>query len=225
MDKKVCPKCGHGKSLQDDFTRDSSSPDGRSCWCKTCTRAACTARYKADPEKYKRKFVPTSNLRVCNRPGCTNILPPNRKSPKCRECHGKATRASNEKNLAYPANVRARAKRYYWEDPGKHRGRAKQDRAKLRRELIQAYGGKCTCCGEAEPAFLTIEHKNRDGAAHRKRLSGSQSCGYAVYVDLKRRGWPQEDYTLLCFNCNHAMWKLGVCPHMRKDGHDGTDTH
>lgn len=66
---------------------------------------------------------------------------------------------------------------------------------------------------------MTLEHKNRDGKAHRLALSGGKNNSWsaAVYNDLKRRGWPTDDYyTVLCFNCNHASWKLGTCPHQAK---------
>jgi hypothetical protein len=38
--------------------------------------------------------------------------------------------------------------------------------------------------------------------------------GSHAYADLRRRGWPQDGYTLLCWNCN-AMTRGGkTCPHM-----------
>lgn len=38
--------------------------------------------------------------------------------------------------------------------------------------------------------------------------------GSHVYADLRRRGWPQEGYRLLCWNCN-AMTRYGrTCPHV-----------
>lgn len=83
-------------------------------------------------------------------------------------------------------------------------------RKRNRDELVAAYGGKCSCpaCPEGNPAFLTLEHVNRDGGEHRKRV------GSHVYADLRRRGFPQEGYTLLCWNCN-AMTRYGkTCPHM-----------
>jgi hypothetical protein len=32
---------------------------------------------------------------------------------------------------------------------------------------------------------------------------------------LKRRGYPQEGYTILCFNCNLSRGFFGYCPHER----------
>lgn len=81
--------------------------------------------------------------------------------------------------------------------------------AKLKMELITAYGGSCTCCGEMEPRFLTLEHTNRDGKHHRAAVGG----GYAVYRDLKKRGFPKGSFTILCMNCNFSEKDGKPCPH------------
>lgn len=85
-------------------------------------------------------------------------------------------------------------------------------RKRLRDELVQAYGSICECCGETEPRFLTLEHKKKDGMEHRKSVGGN----YPIYVNLKRRGWPKDDYTLLCWNCNCSERYGKPCPHKVK---------
>lgn len=97
-----------------------------------------------------------------------------------------------------------------------NRSSDRKSHRKLRDAMHDAYGGKCQCCGETEREFLTLEHLNRDGAAHRKRLGGSNSNCHVVWRDLRDRGWPKDAYALYCFNCNHASWKLGTCPHQTK---------
>lgn len=75
--------------------------------------------------------------------------------------------------------------------------------------MIEAYGGRCACrnCPETNTAFLTLEHVNGDGAEHRAKV------GSHTYADLRRKGWPQDGYTLLCWNCN-ALKRYGrTCPH------------
>lgn len=63
---------------------------------------------------------------------------------------------------------------------------------------------------ETNSEFLTLEHVNGDGKAHRMKI------GSHTYADLRRRGSPQEGYTLLCWNCN-AMTRGGrTCPHMEE---------
>jgi hypothetical protein len=105
-------------------------------------------------------------------------------------------------------------KKRYWDDPEKAReiaNRSHRDSAAiLRDQLIEAYGGKCACpkCPEANQAFLTLEHVNGDGKSHRAEM------GSHTYADLRRRGFPQDGYTLLCMNCNHGSRYTGACPHM-----------
>lgn len=123
----------------------------------------------------------------------------------CREHYHKTkTVESMEKR-------RTRAAEAYWKNPEKARVAAKRARTKLRAEFIAAYGGKCACCGEAEPAFMTIEHKNRDGNAHRKIRHSSTE----ILRELKKLDWPKDKYEMLCFNCNRATHEQGICPHRR----------
>ena len=71
---------------------------------------------------------------------------------------------------------------------------------------------KCSCCGETEVVFLTLEYSKRDGAEHRKKHLTSAG----QLADLRRRGWPKDgSYTILCFNCNSAFWERGICPHQK----------
>jgi hypothetical protein len=84
--------------------------------------------------------------------------------------------------------------------------------AKLREEVIQAYGGpRCMCCGETERAFLCIDHVNGGGYQHRKEIGTG-----SFYRWLRKNGFP-TGFQVLCFNCN--MGKLlngGVCPHQAR---------
>jgi hypothetical protein len=77
-----------------------------------------------------------------------------------------------------------------------------------REELIAAYGGKCVCCGESHPEFLTIDHVNGDGAAHRRTIKTPNMTQW-----LRKAGYPQDGFRLLCFNCNCSRGFLGYCPH------------
>lgn len=88
-------------------------------------------------------------------------------------------------------------------------------------EFVLAYGGKCQCCGETELEFLTLEHIDGKGSAHRKKVGK----GSKQYKDLKKKNYPKDKYTVLCFNCNwserykHFKTKIsvktlkGFCPH------------
>lgn len=76
-------------------------------------------------------------------------------------------------------------------------------------QMIETYGGKCKCCGITEITFLSLEHVNKDGAKHRRE----KGCGLGTYLDLRKRGFPKDGYTVLCMNCNHAIGRIGYCPH------------
>jgi len=68
-----------------------------------------------------------------------------------------------------------RRQNWYQLNPERGRAIAKKTRDKLRQEFLNAYGNRCTCCGEAEPAFLTVEHLARDGHQHRSRVGGDST--------------------------------------------------
>lgn len=90
-----------------------------------------------------------------------------------------------------------------------HKASKVKYRANLRAETIAAYGGKCSCCGETEPVFLTIDHVNNDGGGRNRKVSG-----LGFMLELKRQGYPQDAYRLLCFNCNTGRHiNGGICPH------------
>lgn len=88
--------------------------------------------------------------------------------------------------------------------------RRRQREAEDRQKVIELYGGACACCGEREPAFLTLDHVEGDGAAHRAAdpLAGS------IVKWHRRHGFKRSDrFQLLCWNCNCAKGIRGACPH------------
>lgn len=106
-----------------------------------------------------------------------------------------------------------------WEkrNPEKARNKAlryePERRARLRSEVLQAYGGRCACCGEPEPKFLGVDHINNDGAEHRRELN--ISAGSRFYKWLKANKFPKDNFQLLCHNCNFAKGMYGECPHVK----------
>lgn len=104
-----------------------------------------------------------------------------------------------------------------------HRNYAKLRHRDLRRQLLEAYGNKCFCCGESRPVFLTLDHIANNGASERRRINGQNSgCSNGEWLSLKKRGWPKDGYRLLCYNCNcgrHRNWQNpGICPHEEERG-------
>ncbi len=90
----------------------------------------------------------------------------------------------------------------------------KQGDRRLKKEIIERYGGQCACCKEKEIAFLTIDHIQGNGNKHRTEI---KKCGGTnFYHWLKKNDWP-EGFQILCFNCNCGRQvNNGVCPHKEK---------
>ena len=85
-------------------------------------------------------------------------------------------------------------------------GLYKQLLARLRKIVIDGYGGKCQCCNETIERFLTVDHPNNDGRKDRGNMS-------RMYRKIIRLNFPEE-YRLLCFNCNCGRQvNGGTCPH------------
>jgi len=85
-------------------------------------------------------------------------------------------------------------------------------RRKLYDEVLAHYGNKCVCCGESNKAFLTLDHINNDGAAHRRQLK--TKGGYRFYRLMKTQGYPPI-LQVMCYNCNNAKRIYGICPHQQ----------
>lgn len=117
---------------------------------------------------------------------------------------------------------RKRCREYYSKNKEKCKARHGEYIRSTRKEMILAYGGKCTCCGENRYPFLTLEHVNKNGREERSLYGGCE----AIRLRLKRLGWPKVGYTLLCMNCNWATrFKNSMCPHKQevKNGVLSTD--
>lgn len=84
----------------------------------------------------------------------------------------------------------------------------------LRLEALQAYGGKCACCGETAVAFLTFDHISplrrnidqiaRESARMRKELR-----------ELRNSNWPPCNIQILCMNCNFSKGSSDFCAHSK----------
>lgn len=88
----------------------------------------------------------------------------------------------------------------------------KQNLAKLRATVLAGLGGKCSCCGETQNEFLTLEHVNGGGRAHRKAARSL----YRVYHDVIDSGFDRSKYDVLCYNCNCSRGRWGYCPHQKQ---------
>lgn len=89
-----------------------------------------------------------------------------------------------------------------------HRKHMARIRQRDKMAAIEMYGGKCECCGETQPEFLTIDHINGGGNQHRKTTPTARNSWRYV----RQHNYP-NDFRLLCYNCNQAYSIYGVCPH------------
>lgn len=142
----------------------------------------------------------TAPTKVCNR--CKDEKPVElfiknylgNPSPRCKECSAKSI---NEWREAHKEEIAAKNKEWH---------------QRIRMEAIHAYGDRCDCCGEDDPAFLAIDHVNGGGKLHRKSITSN------IYRWLNKNGYPKDGrFRLLCHNCNLAKGFYGSCPHIPFD--------
>ena len=118
---------------------------------------------------------------------------------------------------------RKRMKTYYGAHKASKKVWFKARYRRLKDDVFNAYGGyRCSCCGETEPLFLTIDHVDDDGSDHRRKMSPDgdyrSATGYKTYRWLENHGFP-PGFQVLCANCNHGRFRNGgICPHKRSEG-------
>jgi len=106
--------------------------------------------------------------------------------------------------------IRQESRRWNDAHPDRKRANTKANRIKRRLKCIDAYGGKCMCCGNNIYEFMTIDHVNGGGSKHIKSLGGN---GTGFYSWLIQNKFP-NGYQTLCYNCNCAKSSYGMCPHV-----------
>lgn len=82
-------------------------------------------------------------------------------------------------------------------------------RDRLRREVFDLLGLRCSCCQEWMIEFLQIDHIKGDGAQHRRSVRSQTTFFNQILRDQDRA----SKYRLLCANCHFAISYRGGCPH------------
>lgn len=118
----------------------------------------------------------------------------------CRRVREAEKRAANRQKYRDDHAAWRQANREHMRAYGRRRA------VKLRAEVLAAYGDACACCGETTEEFLTLDHIDGGGTAHRRATWGK------VYDQVKREGFP-PGYRILCWNCNWAYRLMDDCPH------------
>lgn len=188
--------------------------DANTRWVKVAA-----SRLGVNPELYASEL--NSGRKICG--GCRQSLPRGSShfgkdsktfdgmKSRCRECVSKVKKDYYKRN-----RKRVRKNQLRYQESNRERlyaynAKWQRDRnAALKQEVIEAYGGKCSCCGEDEKAFLELDHIYNDGAAERRRHGNHVQ----EWLFLKEHGWPNDRHQLLCANCNKGKHlNGGVCPH------------
>lgn len=163
----------------------------------------------------------TKQLRPKRNPGRPRVIPvTNERDP---EAHLRAQRTRRRAQQAqfyedHPGYKATYDAAWRQANPEKYAEYNRKSNLKLKRQVMDAYGGHCTCCGETELVFLTIDHVNNDGAEHRRQIAAEIGAtwsqgGSRTYRWLRDNGFP-EGFQVLCANCNCGkQWNGGVCPH------------
>lgn len=203
--EKYCPRCKQPKRISE-FGKDKRKPDGLRNVCKKCRHDEYERQLARTPDMHKQRYQ-----RFLQRPESIERMKVLAK-PRRKRYYAKA----REQGICPNCNAPCAASKVFCDDcQSKINALNALNRAKLRDEVLQAYGCKCQCCGETTPEFLAIDHIYNDGKEHRKTVSS----GLSMYTWLKKQGFPQDRYQLLCQNCNWGKRLYGICPH-KKSLHD-----
>jgi hypothetical protein len=185
----LCSKCEEIKPLHY-FGRSKDTPDQLKYICRTCDAAIHRARYYTEAETLKARSK-------ANRDRA-------RRDHLCLSCYKPIGERQGRKYCEACARVATRHQR--------------DRRDRMRDACIAAYGGAaCVCCKETEPKFLTLDHTNNNGSAHRRticeELNLKRIGSFAFYRALVKAGFP-PGLQVMCFNCNLGRQRNGgICPH------------
>ncbi len=123
--------------------------------------------------------------------------------PQCKWCCSDSHRERYQKDKK---RILEQSASYYRANTDKRKAYHKKLRSNKKEQVYSHYGKTCVCCGETETAFLTIDHINNDGAAHRREINAA-----SIYDHIIKESYP-DTFQVLCVNCNWAKSR-GGCPH------------
>ena len=118
----------------------------------------------------------------------------------------------------YRDKISEKRRKYRHENKEKIKLQKKESRIRnLSKNRVLSYysGGNpiCSCCGETELIFLTLDHVDeRKKSGHSRELSGEK-----LYRWAEKNNFPQI-FKVLCFNCNYIKYLDGICLH-KQDNH------
>lgn len=146
---------------------------------------------------------------LCNNCGCR---PVDTGKKRCKKCNDKSLSQYYKLTDKQKAIRKERAKKNWQKHGEKYRANYRAYRARIKKQVMDHYGGKCACCGVANLEFLAIDHINGGGRKHRREALKGQQGGYYLYRWLIENKYP-KGFRVLCHNCNQSFGMFGYCPH------------
>lgn len=132
----------------------------------------------------------------------------NPRSGYCDPCSSEYSKSYYQKNRKRLLALEAVRRK---KNPEQQRLKSRNTSRLAKRMAIDAYGGKCQCCGEDKIEFLSIDHVFGKGRQHRLSVC---SPGTQFYFWLRRQKYPKKEFRVLCCNCNQSLGLYGYCPHV-----------
>lgn len=205
---KYCPSCKMWFPATTEFFHrtNRSSRDGLRTPCKSCRHKKEVVEDVAlHPDKYKKKYQKhlakppeeREEMRVRNIQNLRILRATKRRPGMCTSCYIRPVQEGQRCDVC-----KSYTNQWVKDNFEDLKVKWKQERDRLRKQVIDAYGGKCIECEETCIGFLAIDHINNDGANHR------QQVGNNIYRWLRRNGFPQENFQVLCHNCNWKKYAL-----------------
>lgn len=223
---KICKRCNKEKEVEDFRGTIGDREVGK--FCSAC-RAYKNERYRKDyAAGYFKHYRQQREYRSVL---FDKELPSDRK--RCRLCLKPKPLVDFAVEHRYRARLVTGVSRYCLECRDYRKEWARDRRARMtaehkfafavmrkrfrdgrKKQVIDAYGGKCVCCGVVELELLTIDHIVKIGSKKRKENGES---GDRFYLKLIKAGFP-SDYRCLCWNCNWSYGCYNYCPHQLHRG-------
>lgn len=134
--------------------------------------------------------------------------------PLCKKCGDpEAVFSPSQRKDCCRKCAYERVRNWRKNNPERHRASARNQRNNrirhFRRELLEAYGHACECCGESRFEFLALDHRHGGGEEERRQFTSRDK----YYRHIRDLGYPKDKYRLLCHNCNQSIGAYGYCPH------------
>ncbi len=205
METKVCSRCNIEKSIDEYYKRTNGA---YVCsYCKDCVK---------EEQKTIRKVNNDSGMcTICRK---NVVLNGNYRCEDCkaREKVHRYKRASKK----FSSGLCSRCGKYPLKDGCKRCCRCllvlgnftKNEKERVKFKVFSHYGLSCSCCGESNFKFLTIDHIDGGGAEHRRKIGQNN-----IYRWLVKNNFP-DWFQTLCWNCNSGREvNGGICPHKEQE--------